>query len=102
MQRRSMHASGVSSNSTPMLSSSSSGGNYNGNAVLSNSTHGDRSSYGAALEVSASPSASAAAVSSSNSNHKLGGNRVMQTNSACLNNFLFPVLTDVSMHMKNQ
>lgn len=96
-QRRSMHASGVSSNSSPMLSSSSSGGNYNGNAALSNSsTHGERSSYGAALEVSASASASATAVSSNNSNHKLGGNRVMQTNSACLNNFLFPVLTDVS------
>nr|XP_014102671.1 serine/threonine-protein kinase 24 isoform X2 [Bactrocera oleae]XP_036226335.1 serine/threonine-protein kinase 24 isoform X2 [Bactrocera oleae] len=101
-QRRSMHASGVSSNSSPMLSSSSSGGNYNGNAALSNSsTHGERSSYGAALEVSASASASATTVSSNNSNHKLGGNRVMQTNSACLNNFLFPVLTDIQRKYAN-
>ncbi|XP_039949458.1 germinal center kinase 1 isoform X1 [Bactrocera tryoni] len=100
-QRRSMHASGVSSNSSPMLSSSSSGGNYNGNAALSNSSaHGERS-YGAALEVSASASASATAVSSNNSNHKLGGNRVMQTNSACLNNFLFPVLTDIQRKYAN-
>ncbi|XP_053961528.1 germinal center kinase 1 isoform X1 [Anastrepha ludens] len=97
-QRRSMHASGASSNSTPMLSSGSSSGNYNGNAALLNSAHGDRSSYGAALELSAgSASASATALASNNSNHKMGGgNRVMQTNSACLNNFLFPVLTDVS------
>ncbi|XP_017473832.1 PREDICTED: germinal center kinase 1 [Rhagoletis zephyria] len=99
-QRRSMHASGASSNSTPMLSSSS--GNYNGNAALSNSTHGERSSYGVTLEQSAA-SASATSVASSNSNHKMGGggNRVMQTNSACLNNFLFPVLTDIQRKYAN-
>lgn len=101
-QRRSMHASGVSSNSSPMLSSSSSAGNYNGNAALSNtSTHSERSSYGATMEVSAAASVSATAVSSNNSNHKLGGSRVMQTNSACLNNFLFPVLTDIQRKYAN-
>lgn len=79
-----------------MLATSSSMGNvYNGN---SHATSADFINHESA---SLSPTSSNANhKSNSSSNHGVGstsgGGRVAHTNSACLNNFLFPILTDVS------
>lgn len=96
--RRSMAASISSVTVAPsggggshMLATSSSMGNvYNGN---SHATSADFINH----------ESSALSPTSSNANHKSasssasgGGSRVAHTNSACLNNFLFPILTDVS------
>lgn len=99
--RRSMAASISSVTVAPsgggshMLATSSSMGNvYNGN---SHATSGDFINH----------ESSALSPTSSNANHKSasssasGGSRVAHTNSACLNNFLFPILTDVSYSIYN-
>ncbi|XP_005177441.1 serine/threonine-protein kinase 25 [Musca domestica] len=78
-----------------MLATSSSMGNvYNGN---SHATSADFINHESA---SLSPTSSNANhKSNSSSNHGVGstsgGGRVAHTNSACLNNFLFPILTDI-------
>nr|XP_013102522.1 unnamed protein product [Stomoxys calcitrans] len=96
--RRSTMAASISSvavappSAGHMLSTSSSLGNvYNGNNHASSSTD--------FIHHESSSSSSALSPTSSNANHKsasaVGGGRVSHTNSACLNNFLFPILSDI-------
>ncbi|KAM7352020.1 germinal centre kinase III [Cochliomyia hominivorax] len=87
-------SSGVGSSGVHMLATSSSMGNvYNGNTHANRDFINHESLTTAALSPTSSNHKNI--VGSSGSGNAVVGNRIITTNSPCLNNFLFPILTDI-------